>query len=146
MKRTLTSRMVFSGLLLLALVLVAGVVFAASPSAPGSQLQRPVTEAPSLVAIEGTALAIVDGVVTVDVIGAGFGGEQVVLLSIVDEAGAPGGDVSPATSPVGFGETNSSGAFEATVEAELEEGVYTLRARAIGGFTATTPLRVVGEK
>ena len=67
------------------------------------------------------------------VLGSGFGAGETVSIMIASDAG---------TTAVDSAEANEGGAFVATIEVDMEDGIYSLWAIGDQGTEASTPLQV----
>ena len=140
MRRYLTSRLSIIALVLAVITLISGVTWAANNPGPSAQLQTSVVEIqpiPTQVQAGGT----------LQVAGAGFQPDEVVLFEVVTGSG-------PNVVLEG-GFANSAGAFLADTRAatatgalpdSLTPGIYTIQALTLNGQVASAPLVVVDKK
>ena len=139
MRRFLSSRLTIVVAVLAILTIITGVAWAANSPAPASQeVKTPVVE---VVAIPIT----VEVGAKLDVVGAGFGPDAVVLFQVVLGGGSPNVFLTS-----GF--ANSAGAFLSSNEslpAVLTPGVYTITAKTrvdgAAAHVASSPLIIVEE-
>lgn len=121
MRRFLSSRLTIVVAVFAVLTLITGVTWAANNAAPTSQEVQT-----SVVEVQAIPIPVPVGG-KLDVLGAGFAPDEVVLFQVI-----LGGDSPPVFLPSGF--ANSSGAFlstEPTLPAVLVAGFYTITAKTL---------------
>ena len=146
MKRALRSKVVIVALVIVGLMVVSGVAWAANNNSPGSSTSNQG-------AVAGAGIIVLPGVTvevggTLEVAGAGFQTHDIIFVEIL----MPGPALNVFLEP---GVANESGAFLSggttsliggVLPDNLTPGVYTLRAVGFAGHIATSPLIVVESK
>ena len=140
MRWYVTSRLSIIALVLAVVTLISGVTWAANNPGPSAQVQTSVVEIqamPARVEVGGT----------LQIAGAGFQPDEVVLFEIVTGTGP--------NIVLEGGFANSAGAFLADTKAatrtgglpdNLGVGIYTIQALTLNGHVASAPLVVVEKK